>query len=56
MARFREGTGTGVVLGTLLAALGALLVLIFVFRSFTAIVPLLMAAVAVPTTFFLCSR
>ena len=48
-----EGTGTGVVLGTLLAALGALLVLIFVFRSFTAIVPLLMAAVAVPTTFLL---
>ena len=47
------GTGTGVLLGTLLAALGALLVLAFVFRSFTAIVPLLMAVVAVPTTFLL---
>jgi RND superfamily putative drug exporter len=48
-----EGTGTGVLLGTLLAALGALLVLVFVFRSFTAIVPLLMALVAIPTTFLL---
>ena len=48
-----EGTGTGVLLGTLLAALGALLVLAFVFRSFTAIVPLLMALVAIPTTFLL---
>ena len=47
------GTGTGVLLGTLLAALGALLVLIFVFRSFTAIIPLLMAVVAIPTTFLL---
>ena len=48
-----EGTGTGVLLGTLLAALGALFVLIFVFRSFTAVVPLLMALVAIPTTFLL---
>ena len=48
-----EGDGTGVLLGTLLAALGALLVLIFVFRSFMAIVPLLMAVVAIPTTFLL---
>ena len=47
------GTGTGVLLGTLLAALGALLVLIFVFRSFTALIPLLMAVVAIPTTFLL---
>ena len=46
-------TGTGVLLGTLLAALGALLVLVFVFRSFTAIMPLLMAVVAIPTTFLL---
>jgi RND superfamily putative drug exporter len=45
------GTGTGVLLGTLLAALGALLVLVFVFRSFTALIPLLMAVVAIPTTF-----
>ncbi|HEY6960891.1 MAG TPA: MMPL family transporter [Gaiellaceae bacterium] len=48
-----QGTGTGVLLGTLLAALGALLVLAFVFRSFTAVIPLLMAAVAIPTTFLL---
>jgi putative drug exporter of the RND superfamily len=48
-----NGDGTGVLLGTLLAALGALLVLAFVFRSFTAFVPLLMALVAIPTTFLL---
>jgi RND superfamily putative drug exporter len=48
-----EGDGTGVLLGTLLAALGALLVLIFVFRSFMAVVPMLMALVAIPTTFLL---
>ena len=48
-----EGSGTGVLLGTLLAALGALLVLAFVFRSFMAFVPLLMALVAIPTTFLL---
>jgi putative drug exporter of the RND superfamily len=48
-----EGDGAGVLLGTLLAALGALLVLVFVFRSFMALVPLLMALVAIPTTFLL---
>jgi RND superfamily putative drug exporter len=48
-----EGDGAGVLLGTLLAALGALLVLAFVFRSFMALVPLLMALVAIPTTFLL---
>ncbi|HXS47238.1 MAG TPA: MMPL family transporter [Solirubrobacterales bacterium] len=48
-----QGAGAGVVLGTLLAALGALLVLAFVFRSFMALVPLLMALVAIPTTFLL---
>jgi putative drug exporter of the RND superfamily len=48
-----EDGGAGVLVGTLLAALGALLVLIFVFRSFTALVPLLMALVAIPTTFLL---
>jgi RND superfamily putative drug exporter len=46
-------TGIGVLLGTLLAGLGALLVLAFVFRSFTAVIPLLMAVVAIPTTFLL---
>jgi RND superfamily putative drug exporter len=48
-----EGVGIGILIGTLLAALGALLVLVFVFRSFTAILPLLMAIVAIPTTFLL---
>jgi RND superfamily putative drug exporter len=45
-----DGSGTGVLIGTLLAALAALVVLVFVFRSFMAVVPLLMALVAVPTT------
>ena len=44
---------TGVLTETLLAGLGALLVLVFVFRSFTALLPLLMAIVAIPTTFLL---
>ncbi len=48
-----EGAGAGVVLGTLVAALGALLILAFVFRSLLAFVPLLMAFVAIPTTFLL---
>ncbi|MGZ8996932.1 MAG: MMPL family transporter, partial [Rhodospirillales bacterium] len=48
-----EGDGAGVLLGTLVAALGALLVLAFVFRSLLAFVPLLMALVAIPTTFLL---
>ena len=48
-----DGGGTGVLLGTLLAALGALVVLVFVFRSFMALVPVLMAFVAIPTTFLL---
>jgi putative drug exporter of the RND superfamily len=48
-----EGAGASVAIGTLLAALGALLVLAFVFRSFMALVPLLMALVAIPTTFLL---
>ncbi len=48
-----EGDGTSVLIGTLVAALGALFVLVFVFRSFMAIVPLLMAFVAIPTTFLL---
>ncbi len=48
-----EGNSTGVLVGTLLAALGALLVLVLVFRSFMAFVPLLMAFVAIPTTFLL---
>jgi RND superfamily putative drug exporter len=48
-----DSSGIGVLLGTLVGALGALLVLALVFRSFMAFVPLLMAFVAVPTTFLL---
>ena len=48
-----EGTSTSVLVGTLAAAVGAFVVLAFVFASFTAVVPLLMALVAVPTTFLL---
>ncbi|MDP1849866.1 MAG: anti-sigma factor antagonist [Solirubrobacteraceae bacterium] len=48
-----DSDDTGVLVGTLLAALSALLVLAFVFRSFMALVPLLMAFVAIPTTFLL---
>ncbi len=48
-----EGASVGVMLEVLVAALGALVILAFVFGSFMAIVPLLMAAVAIPTTFLL---
>jgi RND superfamily putative drug exporter len=48
-----DGGGAGLAIATLVAALGALLVLAFVFRSFMALVPLLMAVVAIPTTFLL---
>jgi RND superfamily putative drug exporter len=48
-----NGSGPSVLAETLLGGLGALLILIFVFRSFMALVPLLMAMVAIPTTFLL---
>jgi putative drug exporter of the RND superfamily len=48
-----EGTGVSVLIEVLLAGAGALVVLAFVFGSLMAIVPLLMAAVAIPTTFLL---
>jgi RND superfamily putative drug exporter len=48
-----EKGGAGVLIEVLLAGLGALLVLAFVFRSFMAFVPVLMASVAIPTTFLL---
>jgi len=48
-----EAGTVGVLVGTLVGALGALLVLVFVFRSFMAFVPLLMAFVAIPATFLL---
>ncbi|HLJ69522.1 MAG TPA: MMPL family transporter, partial [Chloroflexota bacterium] len=45
--------GHGVFFETMLAGLTALVVLAFVFGSFLAIIPLLMAVVAIPTTFLL---
>jgi RND superfamily putative drug exporter len=48
-----HANGTGILVEVLVAGLGALLVLAFVFASFTAFVPLLMAVVAIPTTFLL---
>lgn len=48
-----DGGGAGVLIETLLGGLGALLVLALVFRSLMAFVPLLMAVVAIPTTFLL---
>jgi RND superfamily putative drug exporter len=45
------GNGPGVLLEAMLGGLGALLVLAFVFGSFLAVVPLLMAVVSIMTTF-----
>jgi putative drug exporter of the RND superfamily len=45
------GSGPGVVVEALLGGVGALVVLSFVFASFLAVVPLLIAIVAIPTTF-----
>jgi putative drug exporter of the RND superfamily len=47
------GKGPGVLLESLLGGVGALLVLAFVFGSFLAIVPLLMAVVSILTSFLL---
>jgi RND superfamily putative drug exporter len=47
------GGGPGVLLEALLGAAGALLVLGFVFASFLAVVPLVMAVVSIMTTFLL---
>ena len=49
----RSDSGAGLLVELLFGAAGALLVLAFVFASFLAVLPLLMAAVAVPTTFLL---
>ena len=46
-----ESNGPSVLAETLIGGLGALIVLAFVFGSLMAFVPLLMAALAVPTTF-----
>jgi RND superfamily putative drug exporter len=48
-----DTSGPSVLVETLLGALGALAVLIFVFASFLAFVPLLIAAVSILTTFLL---
>jgi RND superfamily putative drug exporter len=48
-----DGGGVSVLLEVLVAGAGALIILAFVFASFAAIVPLLMAAIAIPTTFLL---
>src|SRR4051794_9672771 len=45
--------GTSVLVETLIAAAGALLVLLFVYASFLALLPLLIAAVSILTTFML---
>ena len=50
-AAAEEPAGTGVLVETLAGAFGALVVLAFVFGSFLALVPLLIAAVAILTTF-----
>jgi putative drug exporter of the RND superfamily len=50
-AAAEEPAGTGVLVETLVGAFGALLVLAFVFGSFLAVVPLLIAAVAILTTY-----
>ena len=46
-----ESEGPSVLVETLIGGLGALIVLAFVFGSLMAFVPLLMAAIAIPTTF-----
>ncbi len=48
-----DDTSVSILVEVLVAGLGALIVLAFVFGSFMAVVPLLMAAVAIPTTFLL---
>lgn len=47
------GGGPSVLAEALLGGIAALFILIFVFRSFMAIMPLMMAAVAIPTTYLL---
>jgi RND superfamily putative drug exporter len=48
-----DGGGTSLAVEALIAGVGALVVLSFVFASFMAVVPVLMALVAIPTTFLL---
>jgi putative drug exporter of the RND superfamily len=53
LAAGEETEGPSVLVETLLGAVGALAVLIFVFASFLALVPLIIAAVSILTTFLL---
>jgi RND superfamily putative drug exporter len=53
LAAGNSSGGTSVLLETLLGGLGALIVLLFVFASFLAVLPLMIAAVSVLTTFML---
>ncbi len=48
-----NGSGPGVLLETLIGGVGALVILAFVFASFLALIPLLMALVAIPVTFLI---
>jgi RND superfamily putative drug exporter len=48
-----QGHGTGVLLEAMLGGLGALVILAFVFASFLAVVPIVMAIVSIMTTFLL---
>jgi len=48
-----DSEGPGVLAGTVIGGVGALIVLAFVFASLLAVVPLIMAVVAIPTTFLL---
>lgn len=48
-----DNNGPSLLAETILGGVGALLILIFVFRSFMALLPLMMAVVAIPTTFLL---
>jgi len=47
------GSGPGVLVEALLGGVAALVILIFVFRSFMALMPIVMAIVAIPTTYLL---
>jgi putative drug exporter of the RND superfamily len=49
----KAGKSIGLLVEVAVAGVGALLILAFVFASFMAVVPLLMALVAIPTTFLL---
>ncbi|HVC07198.1 MAG TPA: MMPL family transporter [Solirubrobacterales bacterium] len=48
-----QGSGTGVLLEAMLGGIGALVILAFVFASFLAVIPIVMAIVSIMTTFLL---